>query len=147
MTVGRVIVTLYLLASTNGLCPHFATCVVGKESDYRMYARGRAGEIGAGQLLPETAVFLAEEANADPDWLHKVPMPPDPTDLYTNLTLTVYGLIHYPQWWTTVPLCIEEESYVPHRDLRHRFSGLLRRAGRVGPGAGRHDSVAEAVGC
>ena len=105
MTAGQVLVTLALLAKMNGLCPDFAQCIVYHESRYDMSARGAAGEIGAGQIMPTTGAWLAEQARNDPTWRHPVPEPLDLSDPYTNLMLTVYGLQRWPRWWSTLRLC------------------------------------------
>ena len=94
-----------VIASFYGVDAGLVACVIQGESSWDPNAIGRAGEIGLGQILPETGEWLAQKASNDQTLYHPIQMPLDLRDPYTNIVLTVYGLDRWPWFWSTYDRC------------------------------------------
>ncbi len=86
-----------MAATIHGVDQRVMRCVVSRESEWDRTALGALGERGLMQILPTTGAFLADHAGV---------APVDLWDPWQNLYLGAYGLAHYPEWWSTYPLCI-----------------------------------------
>jgi soluble lytic murein transglycosylase-like protein len=87
------------LATTAGVEPRLALCIVSNESQWEVMHRGALNERGLWQLLPSTALWVAGEmgwAGFELDWLD---------DPVKNTEMGIWVLVHYPTWFSTYGLC------------------------------------------
>jgi soluble lytic murein transglycosylase-like protein len=87
------------MATTAGVEPRLALCIVSNESQFEVMHRGDLDERGLWQLLPSTALWVAGEmgwAGFELDWLD---------DPVKNTEMGIWVLVHYPTWFSTRYLC------------------------------------------
>lgn len=88
---------LHDMAVREGVDPRLAACIVEHESEWDVNRLGALNEIGLMQLLPSTAEWA----------LTKLDLPAD-TDLWqpvNNLSVGLWILDRYPEWYSTLYLC------------------------------------------
>jgi soluble lytic murein transglycosylase-like protein len=87
------------LATTAGVEPRLALCIVSNESQWEVMHRGALNERGLFQLLPSTALWVAGEmgwTGFELDWLD---------DPVKNTEMGLYILKRWPTWFSTIGLC------------------------------------------
>ena len=85
------------MSTAAGVDPELAACVVTHESNWDTSLVSAAQDTGLFQIIPSTAAWVATQMGLDSY---------DLTDPVTNTAMGLWILERYPEWYSTLYLCI-----------------------------------------